>query len=182
MSDSQFGFRPKRCTLNAVVNFVNECIHGVDYKNFVVGKFCDMSNVFDTVNHKILLEKLRYYGISDLSLNFLKSYLSDRYQMVDYNGSHSQYLPVTAGVPQGSILGPVLFIIYVSDLPVSINNNLISSYMYADDLAIILNRKNASLSNVYLASVDSTIDDWSSANFLCLNQDKTQVINFSAKP
>lgn len=140
-----------------------------------------MSKAFDTVNHSILLDKLKFYGLSDVAVDFFKSYLENRFQMVTLNGLFSEYKSVNVGVPQGSILGPVLFIIYVNDLPSSLDNNFLSSYMFADDLAILISCKHANLVHEIVEKSNSIVRDWSAANYLCLNNEKTQSLDFSLK-
>lgn len=180
-SKDQFGFRPKRGTIDAIVSFMYDCLCGLDAKSKVHGNFYDMSKAFDTISHNILVNKLKYYGFSQSALKFFTSYLSDRYQSVYINGCFSNYLSVHSGVPQGSILGPTLFIIYVNDLSSSISKDYVKSYMYADDLAVQICCKYPSLVNHLHFTTSSIIEDWTAANSLCLNSDKTQNIEFSFK-
>ena len=103
----------------------------------------DMSAAFDVVNHQILLEKMKLYGFDENTITWLRSYLTNRRQCVSINGSLSKFLPVLSGVPQGSILGPLLYTIYTNDLPEVIDkNNQNSICCYADDTTHTFRHKN----------------------------------------
>jgi len=129
--------------------------------------------------HKKLLEKLMYYKFDNLSLKLVESYLNNRYQCVIYNGTFSEYLPVKHGVPQGSVLGPILFIIYINDLPDSVLHSALEAFLFADDLAISVKHPNLDLAVNILDSKTSVIKDWCAANSLALNEEKTQDMRFS---
>ena len=107
----------------------------LDSSKLPVSVFFDLSKAFDTLNHAILREKLKYYGLSGTSLNWFRSYLTDRNQFTEFNGVESAVTKLTTGVPQGSILGPLLFIIYMNDIHMATNN--FKAILYADDTNLI---------------------------------------------
>ena len=112
----QFGFRSKYSTTHALINLTESIRQSLDEGSFGCGIFVDLQKAFDTVDHKILLHKLDYYGIRGICNDWIKPYLSDRNQFVSINGYNSYLMPVGCIVPQGSVLGPLLFLIYINDL------------------------------------------------------------------
>ena len=112
LNESQYGFRKRRSTLHALLNATKNIYQACDSRLNTLGIFIDFSHAFDTVNHSVLLKKLNYYGIKGQLLQLITSYLSDRKQFVSYGGRESTLLDVVTGVPQGSVLGPLLFIIF----------------------------------------------------------------------
>ena len=138
----QYGFRKQHSTELAVLELVDRTIYTLDKDETPINIFLDLSKASDTLNHTILLNKLHHYGIRDGSLNLFKSYLQNRKQYVVINNAKSETLDITTGVPQGSILGPLLFIIYINDLPNA--SKIFHSIMYADDtnLSASLQSKN----------------------------------------
>ena len=114
----------------------------LDNGNFTIAVLIDFRKAFDTVDHEILLHKLHHYGIRGIAHDWLKSYLCDRQQQVTYNGASSSYKNINCGVPQGSILGPLLFIIYINDL--STVSNILTSVLFADYTTLIDSDRNLS--------------------------------------
>ena len=115
LSDNQFGFRKHHSTKYALALLYDKISSSIDKQESSVGLFIDLSKAFNTVDHQILLNKLYHYGIRSIAFNCFSSYLSNRQQYVQYNGVNSSRHCIKCGVPQGSILGPLLFLVYIND-------------------------------------------------------------------
>ena len=131
----QFGFRQRHNVNHALVQITESIRKSLDDGNFACGVFIDLQKAFDTVNHAILTSKMEYYGIRGVANNWFKSYLSQRSQFVSIQGFNSDEKAVLHGVPQGSVLGPLLFLIYINDLHKAIKNS--SVYHFADDTNLL---------------------------------------------
>ena len=114
--DNQYGFRKNRSPGLALIDLGDKISSAFDRREHAIGVFLDLSKAFDTVNHVILFDKLEHYGIRGLALEWVKSYFSERKQFVEFNNIRSSPQGISCGVPQGSILGPLFFILYVNDL------------------------------------------------------------------
>ena len=174
--DLQFGFRPKHSTAHAVISITEKIKEALDNGNFTCGVFVDLQKAFDTVNHDILLQKLKKYGIRGPAHEWFKSYLTDRLQFVSILGFDSDKLPIKHGVPQGSVLGPLLFLIYINDLHHSIKNS--KTYLFADDTNLLHVKNNLNQLQKEMNADLKSLCAWLLANKISLNKTKTEMIFF----
>ena len=172
LSDHQSGFRPKRSTDTALTWYTDKIYRNMGDKKATVSVYLDLAKAFDTVNHEMLLLKLKSYGITGTAHDWFSSYLSNRKQQVCVNGQLSSPSTVTMGVPQGSILGPLAFIIFINDLPSAIKHSEV--HMYADDTVIFLGSDKPDYISKRLSSDLNAINDWFTKNHLSLNVSKTK--------
>ena len=143
MYNYQFGFRKKHSTEQAILELTDKLKSAIDNKQLTCGLFLDFSKAFDTVNHKILLEKLQKYGIRGVPLQWFTSYLTYRQQYVrPIDNTDSEMLRMTCGVPQGSTLGPLLFLLYINDMP-NFSKKL-SFRIFPDDTNVFYSGKSVS--------------------------------------
>jgi len=173
---NQFGFRKNNSTSFALIQITEKIKETIDNKKYGCGIFIDLRKAFDTVNHKILLGKLDHYGIRGSALNWFSSYLSNRKQYVFHNGEASNLQPITCGVPQGSVLGPLLFLLYINDLPNI--SKILQFYLFADDTNIYYEAENLDKLELVINKELKKLHTWLIVNRLSLNIDKTHFVVF----
>ena len=180
---NQHGFLPSHSTETATLEFVDLLFKLLDDDKIPFSVFIDLSKAFDTLNHKILLHKLEYYGISGTPLLWFHSYLSNRVQCVNYCGATSTNKSLSIGVPQGSILGPLLFLIYINDIYVA--SPIFKFLLYADDTTLTSTMCCFNSNTLSVNSHDINIElqkvfDWLCSNRLSMNVSKTKFMVFHA--
>ena len=172
----QFGFRSKHSTNHALIEITETIRKALDDGNFACGVFVDFQKAFDTVNHEILIGKLSHYGIRGTANNWFTSYLSKRSQYVSILGYDSETSHVPHGVPQGSVLGPLLFLIYINDLHMAIKFSKV--YHFADDTNLLHISKSPQKLQRQLNLDLRFLYNWLLANKISLNCAKTEFIIF----
>ena len=175
---NQFGFQKNNSTELAVINSINDIISSLDNKLVTCAIFLDLAKAFNSVNHKILLNKLEKYGIRGIPLLLLENYLNNREQVTNVNNFKSSKLHINVGVPQGSCLGPLLFLIYINDMHLCTSLKI---RLFADDACVSFSHENP----IYLENKINTelvkIDSWLITNKLFLNYSKSNFLVFSRK-
>ena len=172
----QFGFREKHSTNHALINITETIKSALDNNKTVCGIFVDLQKAFDTVNHEILLEKLKHYGIRGIANEWFTTYLTNRKQFVSINGFDSCVKILRHGVPQGSVLGPLLFILYINDFHLAIKHSNV--YHFADDTNLLHINESFKKTQKYLNFDLKFLHKWLLANKISLNCDKSQMIIF----
>ena len=182
--ESQYGFRPLHSTQMAALELSTRISEQLDCKKTPINFYLDLSKAFDVLDHQTLLAKLTFYGFDISALKLCENYLKNRKQYVEINGKKSSLLPVTAGVPQGSILGPLLFIIFINDLPNV--SKIFKCIIYADDTTLCAtiedfdqeNTKNQAIITDNINRELDKINYWLKCNKLKLNTNKTKFMCF----
>ena len=177
LSDLQFGFQKNKSTEHAISSIFTNITNALTKKQSSYCIFLDFAKAFDTVNHEILIQKLKYYGVQGNTLKLFESYLSNRTQVVEVNGMLSEKGLIKHGVPQGSILGPLLFLLYINDI--SNSSDILNFFLFADDTTVFYSadpsdEKTEEILNTELEKVSC----WLAANKLSLNVKKSNFLHF----
>lgn len=176
ITSSQFGFQKSKSTELAILQLQNQIISALSNNKQCIGIFLDLSKAFDTLNHSILLAKLNHYGIRGLALSWFADYLSDRKQLTVVNDCASEVSTVTCGVPQGSTLGPLLFLVYINDIINSCNQQ--KFILFADDTSILIESDcQHELKQIANTTLENT-SKWLKTNKLSVNVQKTKFMHF----
>lgn len=180
ISPAQFGFRRGLSTFNALHSFTEEIYAALDSQLSLLSIYIDFTKAFDTVRHDILLRKLRHYGIRGIIHDWFRDYLSNRTQSTRFHNHVSAQQPIHYGVPQGSVLGPILFLIYINDIAHIFTN--LKTILFADDSTLYLTGENPT--NMLLSAIQDleTLHKWCASNRLTINLQKTFYMLFTNKP
>ena len=179
LNESQCGFRSNRSTSMALLELIEEITSAVDKKKCTISVFIDLKKAFDTIDHKLLLTNLEHYGIRGVAYDMIKSYLCERKQYVSVNSCNSEAMNVVCGVPQGSILGHKLFILYVNDI--CNVSSLLRFVLFADDTNIFLSGDDVKEISKTLSKQLDKLNSWFAVNKLSLNVSKTNYMIFGNK-
>ena len=178
LSQHQYGFRKNRSTEHAIIELTDKISKAIDEGKFTIGIFLDLSKAFDTLNHEILLKQHEHYGIRGNCLKWFENYLYKRTQIVKIGNHRSNKRTISTGVPQGSILGPLIFLLYINDIENC--SEIISFVMYADDTNAFYSDKNLkSLTNIMQEEMNK-VTNWLNVNKLSINTTKTKYIIFKS--
>ena len=171
---AQFGFLKGKSTSDAIHYLTDFIYKNLNEYKYTINVQIDLRKAFDTVDHCIFLDKIVKYGIRGLPHELMKSYLTNRYQYVSINGNISELKAITIGVPQGSILGPIFFLIFINDLPNC--SNVLKSTLYADDTTLSIAHSNFNTASNLLNTELKLVHKWTIENRLTINIDKTELM------
>ena len=180
LNPEQYGFRRSYSTDLALLKFNDRVSSALAAREHVVGVFMDLSKAFDTLDHTILLSKLDHYGVRGIALQWFSSYLTVRRQFTHYNSVNSDVLYLTCGVPQGSILGSLLFLIYINDI-CDVSNAALNYTLFADDTSVFMSHREIDVLERAINSELPKLALWFRSNLLSLNVLKTNFIHFKGR-
>ena len=177
LADEQHGFRKRRSCESQLINTVEDLTRGLNARQQIDAILLDFSKAFDKVPHERLAMKLHYYGVRGHTLHWIKSFLSDRQQRVVVDGVSSKPAPVTSGVPQGTVLGPLLFLVYINDLPSTVQSR---ARLFADDCLLYRTIKGEQDTAILQHDLDQ-LQQWESDWMMSFNPEKCEVIRITNK-
>ena len=176
---AQSGFRQEHSCQTALINIIDKWIQDMNDGNINLAVLLDFKKAFDVVDHDILCKKLEIYGFDNTAVSFLKSYLNERTQQVQIGNAHSEKLYIKYGVPQGSILGPLLFILYINDLPIYMQN--CCTDLYADDSTLHLSGNCYQTLQSKVQEDLHGVEEWCNDNNMFINKNKTKYMIIGTK-
>ena len=180
LSNSQNGFRAHMSTVHAALELTESISNSIDSKQHCAGVFIDLKEAFETVNHKLLVAKLSFYGVRGVANAWLENYLMNRKQYVVVDNQASSMQLIKCGVPQGYVLGPVLFLLFINDI--CNVSNLLKFVLFADDTHIFCSNENVEVLQDTLNRELAKLFVWFSINKLSLNLGKTNYMLFRSRP
>ena len=176
LDPNQFGFQKNSSTITAISEITDDIFDSIEKKHSTIAAFIDFQKAFDKLNHNILINKLKFFGFTDSATKFFKNYLTDRKQITLANNQKSNSLPITHGVPQGSNLGPLMFLLYINDIGHSIKN--CNFKLFADDTVIYSNSSDIKICKKQVEEDLENINDWCCNNNMQINSKKTKIMLF----
>ena len=179
LSDSQFGFRKQRSTSHAISQLLNQVYTNINKSTITAAIYIDFSKAFNCVQHSTLIKKLSELNLSQNIISWITSYLQGREQRTLANNTYSSFIPVTNGVPQGSVLGPLLYIIYANDIVKKIKNSGFT--FYADDTVLYSKKKSLQRAQTDLQEDLDGLSEWCVDNDIYINVEKTKAMFFGSK-
>ena len=181
LCDEQYGFRPKRSTSLAIFNYIKNITESINQGKIVGTIYLDFAKAFDSINHHLLLLKLRDMGVQNSLITWIKNYLANRKIRTKLNDMVSSTENLLCGVPQGSILGPTLFLCYINDLAIMVKNSNLNISLFADDAVIFCSNYDQYFVKVRLERSLSKIVEWCKSNFINININKTKFCIYGTK-
>ena len=181
LSDYQFGFRSGLSTSHAVFHYIKCIIDGINNRGVTAAVYLDFARAFDSVDHEILLLKLYDMGVSKILIRWIQGYLRNRHIVTKFNGFISPPSKVTCGVPQGSVIGPILFLCFINDITHAAHENGIKISLYADDAVVYITSNDQTTMQVQLQAAVTDVDKWCSLNRINLNVSKTKMCCYGTR-
>ena len=179
MSPKQFGYRKKVSITDAILQCTEYVRTEMGKKKTVCGAFLDLSKAFESISHEILIGKMKCLGFGGRTTQLIRSYLKDRTQKVIFSGNESDWILLNRGVPQGTVLGPLLFNIYVNDLHRTIDNDKCQVIQYADDTFLYSSHTNENIARSYLEKNIEEMYHYFQSHQLMMHNKKTEYIVFA---